>query len=202
MSETETSRDDLLRKIRDEIINFTASPLYEYRTSNNYFPVIGEGNHNAKIVFIGEAPGKNEALTGRPFCGAAGRILDELLESVNIKRADVYITNIIKDRPPDNRDPLPNEIEAYAPFLDRQLETIRPKIIATLGRFSMGYIMKRYGLADELDSISRIHGKIFEINSLFGDVKIIPFYHPAAALYSTATKENLKEDFQILKDIV
>lgn len=199
MSENKT---DELRKIRDEIVDFKESPLYEYRKENNYFPVIGEGDHQAKIVFIGEAPGKNEALTGRPFCGAAGRVLDELLASVGIKRENVYITNILKDRPPNNRDPLPNEIEAYAPFLDRQLEIIQPEIIATLGRFSMTYIMKRYGLESDLDSISRIHGKMFEINSLFGGAKIIPLYHPAASLYSTATKESLKEDFQILKNLV
>ena len=99
-------RTEELRKIKDEIINAKNSPLYGYRIKNKYFPVIGEGSHNAKIMFIGEAPGKNEAETGRPFCGAAGHVLDELLESIGLNRKEVYITNILKDRPPENRDPI------------------------------------------------------------------------------------------------
>ena len=99
-----------LKQIRDEIMALKDSPLYEYRVSNKYFPVIGEGSHEAKIMFIGEAPGKNEALTAKPFCGASGKILDQLLESVGIHRPDVYVTNIVKDRPPENRDPTFSEI--------------------------------------------------------------------------------------------
>ena len=98
-------RDELLKKIKNEVVNLKESPLYEFRIKNKFFPVIGEGNHNAKIMLIGEAPGKNEAETGMPFCGASGRILTELIESIGLKREDVYITNIVKDRPPDNRDP-------------------------------------------------------------------------------------------------
>src|SRR4051812_29063692 len=122
-------RDVLLKEIEDEVMNLKSSPLYSERIKNKVFPVIGEGDNFAKIMFIGEAPGKNEAATGRPFCGAAGRILDELLASVNISRKDVYITSIVKDRPPFNRDPLPEEIESYGPFLDRQIEIIQPKFI-------------------------------------------------------------------------
>ena len=187
-----------MKKIKDEIIGAKNSPLYEYRIKNKYFPVIGEGGHNAKIMFIGEAPGKNEAETGRPFCGASGRVLDELLRSIETKRSEVYITNIVKDRPPMNRDPLPNEIEFYAPFLDRQIEIIRPEIIATLGRFSMAYIMKKFGLESELRSISQIHGKVFSAQTSYGSVKIIPLYHPAVAVYGT-NKEILKKDFETLK---
>lgn len=188
-------RDEGLKKIKDEVLNFTSSPLYEERRKNNYFPVIGEGNHSAKIMFIGEAPGENEAKTGRPFCGRAGKILDYLLQSVGIERKDVYVTNIVKDRPPKNRDPLPDEIEAYAPFLDRQIEIIKPEVVATLGRFSMSYIMSRYGLEFELDSISKIHGQTFET----ANFKVIPFYHPAAAIYNQHLLNILKQDFQILK---
>jgi uracil-DNA glycosylase len=195
------TKTDLMRAVRDDLLAFTDSPLYEYRKANNYFPVAGEGSHNAKIVFIGEAPGKNEALTGRPFCGAAGKLLDELLTSIGIDRKTVYITNIVKDRPPENRDPTEEEIAAYAPFLDRQLEIIAPQIITTLGRFSMAYIMTKFGLASELRSIGQIHGQKFETETPFGKVTIIPFYHPAAALYATATKEALKQDFQILKNL-
>ena len=138
-------KTDQLRDIRDEVLRLKTSPLYRERVKNKVFPVIGEGSHDAAIMFVGEAPGKNEAEQGRPFCGAAGRVLDELLASVDIPRKEVYITNIVKDRPPNNRDPLPPEIELYAPFLDQQIEVIKPRVIATLGRFSMAYIMDRYG---------------------------------------------------------
>jgi uracil-DNA glycosylase len=201
MGPAEENRAELLEKIRENVINFTDSPLYEYRRSNNYLPVIGEGNHEAKIVFIGEAPGKNEALTGKPFCGTAGKLLDELFASAKIDRSSVYITNILKDRPPNNRDPEPAEIELYVPFLDRQLEVIKPKTIVTLGRFAMDYIMKKYGLEDNLQPIGKLHGSKFDVDAPFGPLRIIPFYHPAAALYSTTTKEELKKDFQILKNL-
>ena len=191
-------RTEELRKIRDEVWNLKESLLYEYRKRNNYYPVIGEGNHYAKMMFIGEAPGENEAKTGRPFCGAAGKILDELLESIGLKRQEVYITNIVKDRPPGNRDPLPEEIEIYAPFLDRQINIIKPKVIATLGRFAMDYIMRKFLLFSELDSISRIHGKVFKAQAPYGEIFIIPFYHPAVALYRAPMKKVLFEDFKVL----
>ncbi len=197
----QNDRTEKLRQIKDEVLHLTESPLYEYRKKNGYFPVIGEGNHHAEIMFIGEAPGRNEAETGRPFCGAAGRILDELLQSTGIERKEVYITNIVKDRPPGNRDPEPAELELYAPFLRRQIGIIRPKVIATLGRFSMGFIMQNYGLADKLDSISRIHGLVFEAALPYGKAKYIPLYHPAVAIYRATIKEVLKEDFLKLKAI-
>ena len=203
------NRTEQLKKIKDEIVNIKNSPLYNFRIKNKFLPVIGEGNHYAKIMFIGEAPGKNEVLTGRPFCGAAGKILDELLASIGIDRKEVYVTNIVKDRPPFNRDPLPEEIDFYGPFLDRQIEIIKPKVIATLGRFSMAYIMKKFGLETKLsarggsafggESISKIHGKTFAAKTSYGEVKIIPLYHPAVAIYNNNTKETLKKDFEILK---
>ena len=190
-------RSESLKKIKDEILDLKVSPLYGYRVENKYFPVIGEGSHTASIMFIGEAPGENEAKTGRPFCGRAGKVLDILLESVGIERKDVYVTNIVKDRPPKNRDPLPEEIEIYAPFLDRQIEIISPRVIATLGRFSMQYVMHRYGLDFELDSISKIHGQTFETSNF----KLIPLYHPAAAIYNQHLLDTLKEDFKVLKNL-
>ena len=193
------NRTELLRKIKDEITSGKDLPLYPERIKNKVYPVIGEGSHYAKIMFIGEAPGKNEAETGRPFCGASGRILDELLASIGTPRQDVYITNIVKDRPPMNRDPFPHEIEAYAPYLDRQIEIIQPQIIATLGRFSMVYIINRFGLGAKLESISRMHGRILEAQTSHGTVKIIPLYHPAVAVYNGNMKEALKKDFEILK---
>ena len=204
MAEQKTAPDqrtEQLKAIRDELLALKSSPLYEYRQSNGYFPVAGQGNHYSRIMFIGEAPGKNEAATGRPFCGVAGKLLDQLLDSISIKREEVYITNILKDRPPDNRDPLPEEIQIYAPFLDRQIRIINPQVIATLGRFSMEYIMKKFGLASQLKPISQIHGQVFKPNPLLGEkpVTIIPLYHPAAAIYNQQLKDSLFKDFEILK---
>src|SRR3989344_1997742 len=188
-----------LKKIKDEVVGLKKSPLYEYRRENGYHCVIGEGNHFAKLVFVGEAPGENEAKQGRPFCGAAGRVLDELLTSISIDRKDVYITNIVKDRPPDNRDPETQEIELYSPFLDRQLNIIKPKIIATLGRFSMNYIMEKFDLFFEIEPISKIHGKVFKTKVGWGEVNIVPLLHPAVALYRAPKKIELINDFKVLK---
>lgn len=196
------NRTDLMKKIRDEVLILKESPLFLYRTENKYFPVIGEGSHEAKVMFVGEAPGRNEARTGKPFCGSAGKILDELLGCVGIPRGEVYITNIVKDRPPQNRDPLPEEIKIYGPFLDRQIEIIQPKVIATLGRYSMGYIMKKFDKDLELEPISAAHGKAYEATATYGPIHIVALYHPAAAIYNQHLKETLKRDFEILKKFV
>jgi uracil-DNA glycosylase len=193
-------RSEALKAIRDDLLHNEQLPLFAYRNANKYFPVVGEGDHFARIVFIGEAPGKNEAMTARPFCGASGKILDQLLESVGLKRENIYITNIVKDRPQENRDPLPHEIEAYGPYLDRQLEIIQPKVIATLGRFSMEYIMRKFGLAMEVEPISKAHGKSSIANCKWGQVNIIPLYHPAAAIYNQHLKDTLKKDFEVMKE--
>jgi len=191
-----------MRAIRDEIVELTESPLYEYRTSNGYFPVIGEGSHDARIMFIGEAPGENEAKTGRPFCGASGRVLDEMLASIDLDRKSVYVTNIVKDRPPKNRDPQRDEIDLYAPFLDRQIDIIQPDVIATLGRFSMVWILERFGSEKSKQKISQLHGQLIPVTAGFGDVMVIPLFHPAAALYRADQKQTLFDDFQILKEFV
>lgn len=199
-----------LKKIKDEIINCKKCSLYKTRT----YPVIGEGSHQAKIIFCGEAPGAQEDKTGHPFCGTAGKILDELLNAVEIKREDVYICNILKCRPPNNRDPLPEEIKACTLYLARQIGIIEPEIICPLGNFATRFIFKKYNLENQLEGISKIHGKIFEPqitaedvqSSLFEqkrrgikEVKIIPLYHPAVATYNANMKEILKKDFQVLK---
>ena len=196
------SKYDDMKKIRDELYAFSVSPLYKYRTDNHYFPVAGEGSHDASIMFVGEAPGKTEAMTGKPFCGAAGKFLTVLVESIGLTRPDVYITNIVKDRPPENRDPTPEEIELYAPFLVRQIDIIQPKVIATLGRHSMGYVMKHFDLDLELEPISRIHGKAFAAQASYGPVTIVTLYHPAAALYNGRMRDTLKEDFKVLKKFI
>jgi len=188
-----------LKKIKDEVINCKKCSLYEERIKNRFYPVIGEGSHQAKIIFAGEAPGLNEARTGQPFCGRAGDILSELLESVGIKREDVYITNILKDRPPENRDPRPEEIEACVPYLERQIEIMKPEVICPLGRYSMKFLMEKFGLKDKIQGISKIHGQVFESRSLFQTITLIPLYHPAVATYNPNMKEILKKDFKILE---
>lgn len=194
-----SSRTEQLKQVRDDVLNFKDSPLYSERNKNKVFPVIGEGSHEASLMFIGEAPGKNEAATGKPFCGAAGKILDKLLASIGIDRKSIYITNIVKDRPPFNRDPLPEEILAYGPFLDRQINIIQPKVIVTLGRFSMGYIMNLFGLSNMLLPISKMHGQVIDAKASYGDIKIIPLYHPAVAVYNRTSLEVLEKDFKILE---
>jgi uracil-DNA glycosylase family 4 len=188
-----------IKSIKDEILSLKESPLYEYRTTNKYFPVIGEGSEDSKIMFVGEAPGRNEAKTGRPFCGAAGKVLDKLLSHVEIPRDSIYITNIVKDRPPENRDPTTKEIEIYGPFLDRQIEIIQPKIIATLGRYAMAYIMKKFGLDLELEPIGKAHGKAYKAKASYGDIDIVALYHPAMAVYNPNNIQMLMKDFEALK---
>jgi len=195
------TKTELMKKIKDEILVLKISPLYAYRTENKYFPVIGEGSHDAKIMFVGEAPGRNEAKTGRPFCGAAGKVLDELLAHIKIDRKSVYVTNIVKDRPQENRDPTPKEIEIYGPFLDRQIEIIQPKVIAALGRYAMGYIMQKFGLGGQMESISRMHGRSFDTETSYGPIKVVCLYHPCVAVYNPNQLDSLKKDFEVLKDI-
>ncbi len=203
--------EEKLKKIKKEIMNCKKCSLGKLRRKNSYHPVIGEGNHRAAIMFVGEAPGSQEAKTGRPFCGRAGNILTELLDSVGIKRKEVYITNILKDRPPDNRNPKSEEIEACVPYLEKQIEAIRPEVLCCLGNFATQFVFKKYGLENKLQGISKIHGKIFDVSvkkekqdSLFNKKikkvkRILAFYHPAVATYNPNMKKVLKEDFKILK---
>lgn len=155
--------------------------------------VPGEGNPDTEILFVGEAPGEQEDKQGRPFVGAAGKFLNELIAGIDYKREDVFIANTIKHRPPGNRDPLPEELAAYAPWLDEQVKIIAPKLIVTLGRFSMAHF-----LGDGL-SISRIHGQ--PKRNTAGQV-IIPMYHPAAALYRGDLRPVLAADFQKIPKVL
>ncbi len=152
--------------------------------------VMGDGNADADIVFIGEAPGKNEDEQGKPFVGAAGKFLNEMLEAADLKREDVYITNIVKYRPPNNRDPLPEEKREFWPYLMRQLEIIQPKVIITLGRHS--------GAAFIPDlHISRDHGHARTVRFHDNEWLVIPLYHPAAALYNGGMRQVLIDDFLV-----
>jgi DNA polymerase len=153
--------------------------------------VPGEGADNAEVVFIGEAPGYNEDRLGRPFVGPAGAFLDELLALAGMSRQDVYIANVVKCRPPANRDPLPGEILACKPWLDRQIEMIEPRVVVTLGRFSLARFVPN-------ESISKVHGKPRQV----GDLICFPMYHPAAALHQGSLRRTLEEDMQRLPDVL
>lgn len=153
--------------------------------------VFGDGNTDAEIVFIGEAPGKNEDEQGKPFVGAAGKFLNEMLEMISLKREDIYITNIVKYRPPNNRDPEPDEKEKFLPYLQEQLDIIGPKLIVTLGRHSMDVLLP--GL-----KISQVHGQ----PKRFKDRVYLPLFHPAAALYNGGMRQTLIDDFALIPVIL
>lgn len=179
------SKEDALDQLKQAILDKNICPELAATATNL---VVGDGNVNADIVFIGEAPGKNEDEQGLPFVGAAGKFLNEMLAAANLERGDVYITNIVKYRPPNNRDPLPEEKKAFWPYLLKQLQIIQPKVVITLGRHSMEYFLP--GMF-----ISQIHGQAKRIQ--FGDQKlvVIPLYHPAAALYNGGLRQTLIDDF-------
>lgn len=174
-----------LKKLEEEIRADKSLPLQE---SNLVF---GEGNVDCQVMFIGEAPGLTEDIQKRPFVGRGGQLLNATLEEIGWKREDIYITNIVKRRPPNNCDPLPEEIAAYQPYLTRQINIINPKIIVTLGRFSMNYFIPTA-------KISRDQGKVFYVDGRL----IVPIFHPAAALRSAGVLEQFKASFQKLPPIV
>lgn len=164
--------------------------------------VFGTGNPDADIVFIGEAPGKNEDLKGEPFVGAAGKFLNEMLAGIGMERSDIYITNIVKYRPPNNRDPLPEEKKAFLPYLQAQLEIIQPKIVVTLGRHSMNcflpdlQISQVHGEPKRIKLAEKTHpGEILEL-------VIVPLFHPAAALYNGGMRQTLIDDFALIPEII
>lgn len=176
---------EALHRLKDEMEKDDSLPLK--KGANKL--VFGSGNTEAKILLIGEGPGRNENIQGLPFVGQAGKLLDKLLDLAGLERKKVFITNIVHHRPPENRDPLPNEIESYGKYLDKIIDIIKPKIIITLGRFSMNKF-----LPDA--KISEVHGKTFEVDN----VKIIPMYHPAASLRNGKILEAEKNDFIALKN--
>jgi uracil-DNA glycosylase len=201
-SETLRRKIKALKALKDEIYAAQDAPLYAYRKANNYSPVLGDGNPDANILFIGQAPGEYEAIQGRAFIGASGDVLDEMLDSIGMKRDDIYITNLVLDRPPDNRDPLPTEIDYYASYLDRMIRIIQPGVIVTLGRFAMFQILKRYDLPERKFKISQLHGKLLTTTVDDKTLFILPLYHPAVVLYSTNERATLRADFQQLKPFV
>lgn len=192
------TKTELLAQIGADIVTHNVCPDLA-KTAKNL--VLGEGNPDADIVFIGEAPGKKEDELGVPFVGASGKMLQQMLESIGLQRSEVYITNIVKYRPPNNRDPSTVEKQAFMPYLQRQLEVIAPKLIVTLGRHSAQYFIPDL-------QISTSHG-IAEIVSLHHDarqrslpVTVLPLYHPAAALYNGSLRQTLQDDFAQIPKLV
>ncbi len=170
-----------LSELQAEVQACHRCPLADGRTQT----VFGVGNPDARVLIVGEAPGKNEDLQGEPFVGAAGKYLDQLLAVAGLTREDVYIANVLKCRPPGNRDPRPEEIEECTPYLREQTRTISPEVIVTLGNFATKFILKT-----EV-GITRLHG----VAKQAGRFKVFPVYHPAAALYDPKKREALEEDF-------
>jgi len=187
-----------LKDLHSKILECTKCPLHQTRT----MAVPGAGNSKAELMLVGEAPGANEDATGTPFCGKAGKVLDELLAKTGFKREYIYITNILKCRPPNNRNPKDDEIKTCTGYLDEQLELINPRIIGCLGNFATHYILKKFGLATTRQGISNIHGKVFIYQSLFKEIKVVPLYHPAVATYNANMITQISKDFIKLKDIL
>ena len=188
------SGKELLEAVASEIIVCCKCKLC--KTRKNAVP--GEGNLESPIMFIGEAPGQSEDIKGKPFVGAAGKFLETLLSEIGLSRNDVFICNIVKCRPPRNREPMPNEIQTCTPYLDRQIKVIKPKFIVTLGNYSTTYIFSKASLP--FNGITQAHGKFYQATILDMQITIFPTFHPAAALYSAKYKETLQRDFQLLKN--
>ena len=163
--------------------------------------VPGEGSSSARVMFVGEAPGATEDSQGRPFCGKAGGILDELLAVADLKREEVFICNILKCRPQNNRNPHGTEIQTCTPYLDRQIEIIKPGTLCCLGNFATAYLMKKFGLEAKVQGIMKIHGNIFIAPVSYGKIRIMPLLHPAVVTYDRTKIDILKKDFLQLKNI-
>jgi DNA polymerase len=187
-----TERREALKSVYREAKECVRCPLHQTRTQ----VVFGNGNADADLMFIGEAPGANEDRLGLPFVGAAGKLLDKLLGEIGMQREDVFVANTIKCRPPDNRDPHPNEIEACRSYLDQQIELIEPIVICTLGNFSTKL------LRGDTTGISRLHGRAEDRVIGPRAVRLYPLYHPAAALYTPSTLEALRADFHRIPDLL
>lgn len=177
-----------LDAIRQQILD--DDPVPELREGATQV-VFGDGNPEAEVVFIGEAPGKQEDAQGLPFVGAAGKFLNEMLEMIGLKRKDVYITNIVKYRPPDNRDPQPEEKQAFLPYLESQLEVIQPRLTVTLGRHSLNCFLPDLSISQVHGQPKRYKGRVY-----------LPLFHPAAALYNGAMRQTLVDDFALIPAIV
>ena len=189
------SKAELMERIASEVRVCVKCPLWEGRRN----AVPGEGNVEASVVFVGEAPGYWEDVRGLPFVGAAGKILDGLLERTGLPRENVFITNVVKCRPPENRAPRPLEVATCTSlYLNRQISFTQPKIIATLGRHSTAYILSKAGF-ERVESITRFRGKVYDVRVLGFSVVVVPLYHPASVLHNPKYRDGLERDFQLLR---
>jgi DNA polymerase len=179
--------NNILKEVAREVAVCTRCSLHHSRK----LAVPGEGPADAAIMFIGEGPGFHENEQGRPFVGAAGKFLEELLASINMKRSQVYIGNVVKCRPPGNRDPLPEELQACSGYLERQIQSINPRVIVTLGRYSMAHFLPNAKISD-------VHGQSMQAKGRL----IIPMYHPAAALHQQSLKSTIQQDFLRLPELI
>lgn len=186
------NKQQVLDQIKADILSNNVCPNLAQEATNI---VMGHGNLNSNILFIGEAPGKKEDLTGIPFVGAAGKLLDSLLKSVDLARDEVFITNIVKYRPPKNRDPSIKEKTDFAPYLIREIQLVQPTVIVTLGRHSLNYF------ADSQE-IGKIHGKFIELKVSDIAYRFLPLYHPAAAIYNRSLEKVLLQDIRKLKKYI
>lgn len=191
-------KEQKIKQVRLDLLDAKDSPLYAHRIEKNYYPVLGEGYADANIMIIGESPGEREAKSGKPFTGPSGAVLDELLASIDLSRDDVFLTNILLDRPPENRDPIQEELAYYADYLDRLVDIIKPRVIVTLGRFSMVYILRKFDLPEKKGKISQLHGQLLKTEADYGDLYVMPMYHPAMVLYNPSKKDTLREDMDKL----
>ncbi len=187
-----------LDTIRQQIVDDQVTPELAGQATQLVF---GDGNPEAEVVFIGEAPGKNEDLQGKPFVGASGKFLEEMLTRIGMKREDVYITNIVKYRPPDNRDPTPAEKKAFLPYLQRQLESIKPKVVVTLGRHSTNCFLPDLQISKVHGQPKRVKLSLKEDSDDTLEVVILPLFHPAAALYNPLQRQTLIDDFSLIPAI-
>lgn len=192
------SKIELMEKIASEVLVCVKCPLWKGRRN----AVPGEGNIDASVVFVGEAPGYWEDVKGLPFVGAAGKILNALLMKIGLPRDHVFITNVVKCRPPENRDPQPDEVKICTSlYLNRQIAFIQPKIIVTLGRHSTAYILSKARLETKIiEGITQLHGKVIQTQFLNLPVSVIPMFHPAAVLHNPKYREALESDFDLLKN--
>ncbi len=190
-----------LKELQIELERLTNSPLYGYRKKNNYKPVLGNGSLKAGIMFVGEAPGRNEAEAGKPFCGVSGKRLDSILKTALLPREEVYITNIVNDRPPKNRKPTKAEIALYAPFLLNQMQIIKPRVIVTLGATSVNFFLEKFNLKT-LKVMSKLRENFFELSFSFGKVFLVPTFHPSYLTYRPEKKVVLLQDIKKAKSLL
>jgi DNA polymerase len=188
-----SSNKELLDNVATEVVVCTKCCLWKCRKK----AVPGVGNPESKLMLVGEAPGRSEDIQGEPFVGAAGKLLDTLLSEIGFSRTQVFITNVVKCRPPENRDPLPDEIETCTPYLSRQIGIIQPAMIVTLGKHSTAYVLGRANLP--FRSITQEHGRVHETVILGVKTVVFPTFHPAAALYNAQYENQIRDDFQMVK---